>query len=429
MNSLHPRRRFSAFRMLGACLFCAFVSFALTTTATAQITIVHTPLHEFHADTANGHIIKATISSTAGSINIRRVHYAINGTNYNGLLFMQPTGRTDEWMAKIPAQPRGTTIRYWIQAGDTGGNVLQSPVGAPGQGETCHVFHIGHYRVIFLDDFESTDPGWSSGGGTDDWQIGDPNQGGMGPDDPLTAWSGANVRGNNLDGLTPQSGFYLANNSNYLDSPPIDCSGTNKVHLMFRRWLTVEEGIYDKSYIYVDGNSVFLNQSHGHTLDTEWKAVKIDISEFAAGNPAAVVRFEIQSDAGLEFGGWTIDDFRIVEEVQDWVTYGVSNTNPSIGEWLTMTVNANPNTNWYLLDAKGPGSGFFDVPSGPSVHSGLEEGEKNRFAGVTDGAGLATVNARVPNRASLIGIERWTSVVGFASGWVDSNLIKYTVMP
>ena len=428
MSTTHATR--SLYRSLARPLVLACLAVLLTATgAAAQITLVHTPLREFHSDHTNGYIVKAKITSTAGSINVRRVYYAVDGTNFTGLLFMQPTGTPDEWQATIPAQPRGTIVRYYVHAADTSGNLMQSPMGAPGQGETCHVFRIGHYRIVFADDFESGNMGWTTGGGTDDWQRADPNQGGQAPNDPTTAWSGTTVYGNNLDGTTPQSGFYLANNQNYLDSPAINCSGTNDLHLNFRRWLTVEEGIYDKAIIQVLGNTVYINPSRGHVLDAEWKYVNIDISEIAAGHPAVVVHFELQTDAGLEFGGWNIDDFRIIEEIKDWVTYSVSNNNPSIGEWLDMTVTANPNTNWYLLDAKGPGNGSFDVPSGPSVASGLEENEKNRFSGMTDGTGTSTLRARVPNRNNLIGIERWTSVVGFASGWVDSNLIKYTVMP
>ncbi len=402
----------------------------LAASAEAQITINHEPLRQFHSDTDNGYIVKAKITSTAGSINVRRVLWAKNGTSYT-LLFMQPTGRPDEFAATIPAQTRGTTIRYYILAGDTGGNSTTLPAGAPGAGETSHIFYIGHYQTILADDFE-TDLGWISGAtmGEDDWEWSEPNIGGGSVDDPLAAYSGLFVRGNDLNGTGVGAGKYPPDSVNFIDSPTMDCSNARIVRLLFRRWLTVEEGIYDDSILSVNGNIVWRNQDNGHTRDTEWKPILMDISSHASMQQAVTVRYELQTDAGLEFGGWTIDDFQVVEFVLDYVTMTFSNKNPSIGEDITLTVQANPSTAWYLLDAREPGNGQFQVPGGPLVYSGLHQNSmRNRLSGMTDGAGTSVSNLRVPNRTQLIGVERWASTVGFASGWIDSNLVKLTVMP
>lgn len=398
--------------------------------AEAQITITHEPFRQFVTDTDNGYIVKAKITSSAGTINVRRVFWAKNGTSYQQL-FMQPTGRPDEYSAVIPATNRNSTIRYYVRAADTASNILTAPVGAPGLGETSYIFHVGHYQPILEDDFES-DLGWISAAtmGEDDWEWGEPNLGGGSADDPLSAYSGVRVRGNDLNGSGNQAGKYPADTINFIDSPTMDCSSARFVRLLFRRWLTVEEGIYDDSIISVNGNIVWRNQDNGHTRDSEWNPIKMDISSFASNQSSVVVRFELQSDAGLEFGGWTLDDFQVVEWVTDWVTMSWSNNNPSIGETIVLTVNANPTTAWYLLDAREPGNGQFQVPGGPLVYSGLHgNSTRNRLSGMTDGAGQSSSNLRVPNRTQLIGVERWTSTVGFASGWIDSNLVKLTVMP
>ena len=408
----------------------AIVAFA--TSAFAQITITHEPLRLYHNDTSAGYEVKAKITSTQGSINIRRVFYSVNGGGFS-LLFMQPTGRPDEFGVDIPGQPNGSTIRYWILAADTGGNVAEEPSGAPGQGELAHTFQIGHYQVIFFDDFEGADPGWTTGAdmGEDDWMIGAPNVGGGNVNDPTFAWSGSNVRGNDLlDGGIGQ-GDYPANSVNWLKSPTIDCSGRSRVLLNFRRWLTVEEGIYDDSIIYVNDVEVWRNQENGHTLDTEWKWIQVDITSQAANNPAVEVKFELTTDGGLEYGGWTIDDFQLTERVFTTVRLTLSSNTPSLGDDFVITCDAGPNEAWYFHASRRRGSGTYDVPSGPAgIFTGLDAaGMKQYASGVTDGAGRGTVTRRVPNRPNLIGATRWCSNVSNNGGWVHSNLQYLEVMP
>ena len=412
-------------------LLLVVVVAAVAGSASAQITVDHEPWRTYVSDTTNGYEIKAKITSTAGSINIRRVFYAVNGTSY-GLLFMQPTGRPDEFIATIPGRPQGSTIRYYIFAGDTGGNTTTDPANAPGQGDTSHIFYIGHYEVVFSDDMEGNDPGWVSSAaiGEDDWEWGEPNLGGGGQNDPLTAWSGVQVRGNDLNGSGNQAGKYPANVSNQLDSPTVDTTNRPRILLQMRRWLTVEEGIYDTSIIYANGNEVYRNQDNGHTLDTEWKPYTLDISTHSGNNPAAQVRFEINSDGGLEFGGWTIDDFQLVERIFSNVSLTVNDNTPSIGSDLNVTVIADPMTNYYFLAARFMGQGTFDVPNGPTVFSGLDgPSTKQYWTGMTDASGRADFTRRVPNRANFIGVVRWSSAVGFASGWVESNLQRLEVVP
>src|SRR5262249_43454053 len=48
------------------------------------------------------------------------------------------------------------------------------------------------------------------------------------------------------------------------------------------------------------------------TIDTAWTPQDFDIGALANNNAAVTVKFTLDSDPGLQFGGWTIDDFRIV---------------------------------------------------------------------------------------------------------------------
>ncbi len=411
--------------------FASVLGFGLASEAEAQLTIEHEPLRRWHSN-SNVYQVRAKITSS-GTVNVRRVWYSTNGGSYR-LQSMQPTGRPDEYMAEIPAQFFRTHVRYYIYAFDTNGDTVTDPPMAPGQGETAHSFWVGHYETVFEDDFESGDLGWTTGlvmeMGEDDWELGPPNLGGLGPNDPLTAYSGDNVRGNDLNGASIRDGKYPANTHSYLDSPVVDCTAYNSVYLRFRRWLTFEEGIYDNARILVNGTEVWVNQDNGHVLDEEWKMIDIDISSIARGNPSVQVRFEIVTDGGLEFGGWNIDDFSIVGYIPAYVRQEVSSNSPSIGDPFTVDIYADPSTNYYFFGGKRQGNGTFDVPGGPTVFTGLEgRSQRNYVSRSTDASGYGTFTRNVPNRPALVGVVRWTSVVGYATGWIESNLHQINIMP
>jgi len=174
-----------------------------------------------------------------------------------------------------------------------------------GQSTVTLAQFMGGQDAIFFDDFETADDnGWSHNVITrlDDWERLTPS--GEGDWDPPAAASGAFAWGNKLSG----AGTYRNNMACYLQSPEIDCSGHHRVFLRFKRWLTVEEGVFDQAVILVNDQQVWSNPDVGHLLDREWQDVAVDISHIADGAAAVSVRFELYADEGLTFGGWTIDD-------------------------------------------------------------------------------------------------------------------------
>lgn len=390
-----------------------FLTICLSGLALGQITITHTPYYEYVPDPINPYEIRATITSSAGAIIVTRIWYT-TGTTWQQV-FMQPTAAPNEYAGFIPAKPVGSRIIYYIRAGDDQGNILNDPPNAPGAGLTGHLFRIGHYIKIFSEDFETGGSGWISGmvTGEDDWMIGPPNLGGQNPNDPLTAFSGSYVCGNDLMGTTPQEGDYSPNVNNYIDSPTFDCTGKIGVRLFYRRWLTVEQGIYDTAKIYVNGNEVWANPSNVHQLDTEWVPEDVYLTPHADNNPAVVLRFELTSDVALQFGGWNFDDAKVVS----WaplLAMTVSNTTPTLGELFTLTVSgADPTSPWYLLAAKRQGQGFFQVPNGgPLVWTGLHaNSQRLYFSNLTDSSGQGTLQKTIPNRPDIIGKSRRLAVV------------------
>jgi len=89
------------------------------------------------------------------------------------------------------------------------------------------------------------------------------------------------------------------------------------VRLRFRRWLNVEDGYFDHARIYVNEQEVWANAASPggstvdhdtHHRDGEWILADVDVSDLAGGASAVQIRFEIESDEGLQFGGWNLDD-------------------------------------------------------------------------------------------------------------------------
>ena len=218
-----------------------------------------------------------------------------------------------DYVAEIPAVAEGTQVRYRIEADDleTGGTITRPSNPA----DPAYYSYVGPLDEIFCDDFEAENEGWShelvSGEwaeGADDWMRGIPvGRGG----DPDTAASGSYVWGNDLALEDNWDGKYQNSKVNALTSPTHDLSDYDAVRLQFRRWLGVEDGVYDHGRVYVNDEVVWDNtvgDGDTHHQDAEWILFDLDITEQVAGKADVQIRWEIESDQGLQFGGWTLDD-------------------------------------------------------------------------------------------------------------------------
>jgi hypothetical protein len=222
---------------------------------------------------------------------------------------LSPSG--SEFVGEIPAQKDGTAFRYKIEA-SVGGVISSLPQNLAD--DEYEVF-AGRVEPIYCNDFESSIEGWSFGdtlGGIGDFQCEPP--GGM-SGDPAAAYSGKKVLGDRLVG----DGAYKRLRTVFADSPTIDLMGKPHVRLQFRRWLTCQDGALDQATMYVNGQ--FLWQNQGTTqmdgsltfTDAEWRFQDIDLARFLApGETTVQLRFELASDANVQYGGWNIDDFCVV---------------------------------------------------------------------------------------------------------------------
>jgi hypothetical protein len=210
-------------------------------------------------------------------------------------------------------QPSGQ-VSYWLLATDEDGFVQWLPEAFE-PGGTAFGFGVGAVETIWSDGFEGPgDNGWTHQqlAVQDDWQRGAP-QGKAG--DPPAAAEGSAAWGNDLGG-SGFNGEYQPDVSNRLQSPSISTLGHHGVRLRFRRWLTVEDGLFDRATVRVNGTSVWQNPATGggttHTLDQAWTLQDLDVSAQADDQAAVQLRFELESDGGLQFGGWNLDDLRLV---------------------------------------------------------------------------------------------------------------------
>jgi len=196
-----------------------------------------------------------------------------------------------------------------IAAGAVTLNLTVSCAQVPDQASSFPLF-IGPTETVYAEGFEASDAGWTHSGTLDDWRRATPGTK-YGKPDPVRAGVGLKCFGNDLNEAGSWNTLYENSENNYLESPVINCSGRNHVRLAVRRWVSVEEGLYDHARLKVNGNEIWGNQTNGFTMDTAWEPLLYDISAIADNNPSVRIRFELTSDAGLKFGGWAVDDVRV----------------------------------------------------------------------------------------------------------------------
>ncbi len=216
--------------------------------------------------------------------------------------------------AIIPATdlPDGGVLEYYLQGKTTQDGLFQDP---PGGEITPHTTWVGPVLEVVCDDFEASNGDYThallAGGneeGADDWRWGTPI--GVGGD-PDGAASGLGAWGNDLGGGR-YDGKYQPNKHNQLSSRRYDLGHYQDAFLQFNRWLTVEDGLYDGAMIFADdvkiwGNFSSVTDGSRHHIDTSWAPHAVPLQ--GEGDDGKVkLSWEIRSDAGLEFGGWNIDD-------------------------------------------------------------------------------------------------------------------------
>jgi leucyl aminopeptidase len=391
----------------------------------ASLEIVHTPLPDTQ-DEVGPYALSATVTALGGATTTSvDLIWRLAGGAWNTVA-MTAGGGANQWNGTIPGQAAPARVEYHLIGTASNGRQAWSPEGFT-PGENNHAFLVGVFTSIYANGFEGvTDEGWThvQVATQDDWQRGTP-AGKAG--DPNVAASGAKCWGNDLGG-TGFNGEYQPNVHNYLRSPVIDCTGQTDVSLRFQRWLTVEEGQFDDAKVEINGVVVWQNPVSGNLIDSSWTELDLDISQWADNNPSVQITFRLQSDGGLQFGGWNVDDV----EVYVLASGGGTGTNTIVlagpttvnaGSSPTWTFSAAPASApyWFINGTSGAGTTYqghaFDVGVPVTVLA----------SGTTSATGTGSVTIAVPPAAA--GRTGYFEVAALAAGaWKDSNLLIVSVL-
>jgi len=215
------------------------------------------------------------------------------------------------YAGKIPTQPDGTVVQYKVVITLSDGSSISYPNN---EADPYYEFYVGDVTKLWCADFENGAGDWTHGAqpaNRDEWQVGPPE--GIGGD-PKTAFAGTAVFGTDLQG----DGVYRSSMSSWAESPEIDLMGHTDVRLQYQRWLGVEDGFFDNARILVNGTKVWQNFTSAQEpmngkdhVDREWQFQDVDLAAQAATGKVKL-RFELDSDQGLNYGGWTMDDVCVV---------------------------------------------------------------------------------------------------------------------
>jgi len=212
------------------------------------------------------------------------------------MIAMTPRGAS--WTATLPPQPDGTVVRYQVTAALDDGSTVRFP---DNPADPLYELFVGEATPIWCERLDR-DPVWTQTG-TLEWEWTTPFGRSGDPPAPFTgvAILGTDVRGD---------GRYLPDDRTSIETPAIDVSGYERVHLQFRRWLTVEDSTRDHATIAIDGVTIWENTptpSLDH-VDKEWRFVDFEITP----STGVKIVWALTSDGSGELGGWNLDDICLV---------------------------------------------------------------------------------------------------------------------
>lgn len=272
-------------------------------------------LDEYQLD---GEVLNAAPDCVDVSVDGGQIYYTIdNGETWNEAA-LSDSG--DGLAGAIPAAEPGSIVHYYLAADLDDGSTVTAPEGAY---INPHSFYVGELTELYREGFEDDDGDYThelvSGEeteGADDWMWGRPN--GY-ADDPDFAPDGSRVWGNDLGGGN-YNGEYQARKHNRLTSVPIafDASAYETIIVQFQRWLNVEDSYYDQARVLIDGEVVWTNHGTSQSIgdeqhqDDSWALHTLEVpAEYWTDDGEIEISWEIESDGGLEFGGWNIDDVAV----------------------------------------------------------------------------------------------------------------------
>ncbi len=236
---------------------------------------------------------------------------------------LEVTRAGDGYSAVIPRQFPGTRVSYAMTWSSLDGET--TAVTHDDRRDGLYDFFVGDRTALWCADFEHDWDGLSSTARVygakadedwvDEWERGAP----QGQEwNPTGAWAGSAVVGTALGG----EGLYSPYNGQMIQTADLRLSGANErmVLLTARRWLTVEDGKYDRAEVWADRESgrqvLWANpdtqSGNRHVLDEDWTAFDVDLRALLDTGEDVRLAFTLAADGGLEYGGWALDELCLV---------------------------------------------------------------------------------------------------------------------
>lgn len=220
------------------------------------------------------------------------------------------------WVATLPEQEPGVVVEYQVSITYSTGTTGELPRNAA---DPWYQTFFGGAQPIYCLDENADQSAWAFNGAGNNWSFGPLDVDGVDPGDP---WDDDGV-------LLSQDGFYPPWSSTTATGPQIDLAGYTDVRLHHRRWLTVEDRSFDRAALRANGEIVWQNlateQANVHHVDREWRFQDIPLTN-ALTSGSVTLQYTLDSDGGLELGGWTVDGLCVIQVVEsfcgDYMTSG-----------------------------------------------------------------------------------------------------------
>lgn len=166
----------------------------------------------------------------------------------------------------------------------------------------------------FTDDF-SADKGWIAHGSSG-WERGPAVAGGGEEGNPDPGFDHTSTDDNHVLGFVIGGDYPNNLEESSVISPPIDCTGQDKVLLKFWRYLNVEGNKFDHASISVSSDGInwvpIWQNPESAITDSQWTPVAFDISQLAGNQGSVYIKFSMGPTNSIgRYSGWNIDDLEV----------------------------------------------------------------------------------------------------------------------
>ncbi|MGH7596330.1 MAG: FlgD immunoglobulin-like domain containing protein [bacterium] len=277
------------------------------------------------ASSENEYLVQAQVSTAAFvgvDPNAATAHFSTDGQNF--LTVPMAANGGANFQARIPRQPSGSVVSYYITARDNLGASLTFPAGAP-QSKVFN-FLVG-FRSRRFDDFESNQP-WKIGDATDRattgiWERVNPNGTASGgiqvqpEDDHSPVGSFCFVTGN-ADSGRAQGVNDVDNGKTTLYSPLLDLTSYRNPVIRYFRWYSNRTGDspgLDEWEVHIsnDSGKTWVEIERTRETDNSWRKVVFFVQKFLSPTNKVRFRFVAQDQAPGSIVEAAFDDFEILE--------------------------------------------------------------------------------------------------------------------